>query len=140
GIRPLSTVSVFSFTCVGSPTWTSLMGARKPRSHEPTCGSRMPSSVDLTSSAVSGSPLWKLVPPAKVIRRLVLPSVHSKDFASFGLTSKVVGSWYDNWSYTFSLMTFQTFSVPTQGCRVLISTDWLMVRVPPALGWVVAGA
>src|ERR1700736_1764684 len=32
------------------------------------------------------------------------------------------------------LMTFHTFSVPFQGCSVLISTDWLMFSVPPRFG------
>src|SRR5579859_4469334 len=31
-------------------------------------------------------------------------------------------------------MTFQTLSVPVHGCSVLMSTDWLIVRVPPFLG------
>src|SRR5215472_5095076 len=32
------------------------------------------------------------------------------------------------------LMTFQTLRVPVHGCRVLMSTDWLIVRVPPVFG------
>src|SRR3954453_2002113 len=38
------------------------------------------------------------------------------------------------------LMPFQTLSVPSHGCSVLMSTDWLTVRVPPAAGLAAAGA
>src|SRR5215217_3026589 len=37
-------------------------------------------------------------------------------------------------------MTFQTLSVPSQGWRVLMSTDWLTVRVPPDFGCAATGA
>ena len=32
------------------------------------------------------------------------------------------------------LITFQTLRFPTQGCSVLMSTDWLTVSVPPRFG------
>src|SRR3954467_4751502 len=38
------------------------------------------------------------------------------------------------------LMPFQTLSVPSHGCSVLMSTDWLTVRVPPAAGLAASGA
>src|SRR3954467_12636147 len=38
------------------------------------------------------------------------------------------------------LMPFQTLSGPSHGCSVLMSTDWLTVRVPPAAGLAAAGA
>src|SRR5690348_16117248 len=37
-------------------------------------------------------------------------------------------------------MTFQTLSVPVHGCRVLMSTDWLIVSVPPGFGAAAAAA
>ena len=49
--------------------------------------------VNFTSSAVSLSPLWKVTPLGRVINRPVLLSVHSKERASLGLNSNVVGSW-----------------------------------------------
>src|SRR4051812_28348990 len=38
------------------------------------------------------------------------------------------------------LMPFQTFRVPSQGCSVLMSTDWLTVSVPPGFACAWAGA
>src|SRR6516165_6434507 len=71
-----SIVSVLILRCVSSSTNTSLIGARKPRSQEPTLGSRMLSRVNFTSSAVNFSPLWKVTPLRNATTRLVLLSVH----------------------------------------------------------------
>src|SRR5438132_9064207 len=38
------------------------------------------------------------------------------------------------------LVTFQTLRFPFQGCSVLMSTDWLIVRVPPRFGRTLCGS
>ena len=93
GMSWFSIADVLILRCVSSSTRTSLIGPMNPRSHEPTLGSRMLSMVNLTSSAVSFSPLWNVTPPGRAITRLVLLSVQTNDLASLGLTWKVTGSW-----------------------------------------------